>query len=295
MKRLLTAAFTALITVTGSAALAGTVSQPSNRVVVLVDASLSFASRRHAAIDATSALLDTMSSRRLHRWEVAHDTISVISLDALPEVIWQGTLPDLKRSTHVDWEARFTARTDFARCTDVGTGFRLAARLLQGDSRLVHKYLFVFSDLVDEPPMGSARTCRPARRPSLPPEGFPWGSLRDVSTSVFWVPVDQKLAWAAAVGEQGLDDTFHLYSTSESGSVTVVAPPIARVTTTDDDRAAAKAGFLRAGFGALRFAGTAMLGFGLLVALILVVARVTSRPRPSRRGARRRPAGARNP
>jgi hypothetical protein len=280
MKRWIAATLLALCLVSAFAAATLAGSEPCNRVVVILDASASYEGRRQAAIGAITALLDSMARRPKHRWEHSRDTISVVSLDALPEVIWQGTLDDLRSATRADWQRRFDARRDFSRCTDVGAGFRLAARLLAGDPRIVHKYLFAFTDLVNEPPAGSGLTCVPARRPSPAPADFPWSALRDASTSVFWVPVDQKMAWSRSVAEQGLEADFHLYSISESDAAVVQPPPVAQAVVTDDDRVETRRQVAAAGLGLLRGLGWVLLACGALVVLLLVAAQVASRQRP---------------
>ena len=290
MKRVPVVTLAVLIAVQLASGFAAANEHPSNRVVVLVDASLSFRSRSQEAVQATTALLDTMARTRLHRWEVSADSIAVISLDALPEVIWQGTLRDLKNADPAVWQQRFLARRDFSKCTDVGAGFGLAVRLLQGDPRLVHKYLFAFTDLVDEPPAGSVGTCRPAKRPCPPPVGFPWESLRDVSVSVFWVPADEKLEWHRVVAAKGMDETFHLFSTRESGAAVITPPPTARLTTTETDRQERKNQVGAFGVQALKLIVLVVLLGALALGALLIVARRRTAVRPSAGRAPQRPA-----
>jgi hypothetical protein len=213
-----------------------TLPDPSNRVVLLIDASGSYKARQAEAVERAGALLEAMAQTKLHRWEPAADRLILISLDAMPEVLWQGTLQELKQSDRTAWAARFRARKDYANCTDVSAGFRLAAQHLVGDSRYVGKYLFAFTDLIHEPPTTAIGTCRRPTQPSLPSDDFPWAGLADVSVAVFWVPPNQKLAWRRAVEERGLGATFALYTTSESAEVTISPPPRPTVELTEAER-----------------------------------------------------------
>lgn len=205
--------------------------EPFNQVVILIDASGSYHSRQAEALKSATDRLQELAELELKRWEEDLDQITVISLDAVPEVIWHGNLKDLKDSLEptqaggtdpkAAWADRFKTRTDYASCTDVGAAFRLAASHLNGDARYVDKYLIAFTDGIDEPPLASIKNCRPAKHPSLPPDDFPWETLRGVSVSVFWVPPEQKLAWQRTVASHNLSESFSLYTTSESAQVKI--------------------------------------------------------------------------
>jgi hypothetical protein len=238
--------------------------EPHNRVVIVIDGSGSYKARQTEAVERAVTLLDGMAQTKLHRWEPATDHVSLISLDAIPEVLWQGTLQDLKKLDRAAWIGRFRARTDYAHCTDVSAAFRLAAQSLEGDFRSVSKYLFVFSDLIHEPPTTSIAACQRPKRPSLPPEEFPWGALQDVSVAVFWVPPDQKLAWRRVVEEQGLTSSFALHSASESTAVTIAPPPRPTLAVTEADREAERGRYL--GY----FTTLIVIGGGFLALLVLV-------------------------
>ena len=279
-----------LVALMAASDLHATTMQVSNRVVVLVDASLSFRSRVDEAIKATASLLDSMAQVHLHRWDVSRDTITIISLDALPEVVWQGTLRDLKAGDRAAWQKRFLSRGDLSHCTDVGAGFQLAAHELQGDPRLVHKYLFAFTDLINEPPAGSSGGCVPAKRPCPPPAGFPWASLRDVSTSVFWVPVDQKMEWHRAIVQNGVDETFRLFSTSESEAAVITPPPPAHIATTDSEHVQVRSHAIAQGVGVLVWVGGIVLAGMLALIGFLSVSRPGARARQNSTGRPRRPA-----
>jgi hypothetical protein len=251
----------ALVLLLVHVARAQTPEDPHNRVVIIVDGSGSYKARQAEAVERAVTLLEGMAQTKLHRWEPATDSVSLISLDAIPEVLWQGTLQDLKKLDRAAWTGRFRARTDYAKCTDVSAAFRLAAQQLEGDSRSVSKYLFVFSDLIHEPPTTSIAACQRPKRPSLPPNDFPWGALQDVSVAVFWLPPDQKLAWRRVVEEHGLTTNFALYSASESMEVTIATPPRPTLAVTEAERQAERDRYL--GYGT-----TLVKGIGAILGLV---------------------------
>lgn len=207
----------------GSDVLAGVI-QARNEIVIIPDASGSFRNRQEEAIKRSVELLEDIAKQKLHRWEDNKDRVVIISLDALPEVVWAGSLRDLKTASSKSWADRFRARTDYASCTDVGAAFNLATHYLDGSPMEVNRHLFVFSDLINEPPTKSIRHCQPAHHPSPPPDDFPWEKLQGVTVNIFWVPVDQKLTWSKAAEQHGLKDSFALFTPSES-SVTPILPP----------------------------------------------------------------------
>jgi len=213
------------------------------------------------------ALLEKMAETKLRRWEGTGDDITIISLDAIPDVIWRGTLSQLQQEEATRWTARFKARQDYAGCTDVIAAFRLAAGEFARTPEPIGRYLMAFTDLQDEPPTSSPSACKPVTQPG-PPARFPWESLRGVSVAVFWVPIHQKLAWQRVIADQGSDLQVALYSESESGSVEVMAPPKARRVVTEEERAARREQVTdraRAlGGGIIRFG---LYGVGLLIAL----------------------------
>lgn len=290
----------ALVLLLATGARAQTPEEPHNRVVLIIDGSGSYKARQTEAVERAVTLLEGMAQTKLHRWEPATDSLSLISLDAIPEVLWQGTLQDLKKLDRTAWTSRFRARTDYAQCTDVSMAFRLAAQHLEGDPRSISKYLFVFSDLIHEPSMTSIAACQRPKRPSLPPDDFPWGALQEVSVAVFWVPPDQKLAWRRVVEERGLTTNFALYSTSESTEVTIAPPPRPALTVTEAERQAERDRYL--GYGR-----TLLMGMGVilgLVALLLVVLALVGRLRqrngrspqlPTTGNGRPMPMGGRRP
>jgi uncharacterized protein YceK len=244
-----------------------------NEVVVMLDASGTYKKRQAEAIVKTSALLDTISQTKVRRWENAEDKITIITVDAVPEVIWQGTIRDLKAMKQSDWAERFKARTDYEKCTDVEAAFKLVSTHLQGDPQYVNKYVFAFTDLIHEPPAGSIGSCQPPKKPSTPSEEFPWGDFQDVSVSVFWVPPDQKLAWQRAAANHGLVTSFSLYTTSESGQVKISPPPKATPKNAEEEREADRVAYTQSFYSVIKWAVIILMGFGLLVVILLLVAK----------------------
>lgn len=248
-----------------------------NRVVILIDGSLSYRARQGEAVDRAGRLLESMSQQKVHRWEKDTERIVLIALDAVPGVIWEGSLRELKGMEPAAWATRFRARADYARCTDVTSAFRLAAENLEGDARFVKKYLFAFSDMRHEPPTGGVAVCHAAL--SGPSAEFPWEAFRDVSASVFWMPPDQLLIWKRATQAQRLEKSFRLFSDSESGAAEILPPPRAQATQTGEERLENQGKIWSAVWlVALLVVG----GFVLLVAGSVLAGRLrAARPRPA--------------
>lgn len=262
--------------------------QPVNKIVVMVDASGSYRARQAEAVTRAVELLTRVAETQLRRWDAGADQIAVISLDALPEVLWQGNLRDLKAVGAEQWKARFQGRTDYAHCTDVSASLRVALRFLDGDPRYTTRYLFTFSDLIHEPPTQSLRACR---KPVALPGDVPWEELKDVQVHALWVPPDQKLVWNRAAQEHG-HGQFQLYTPSESDQVTITPPPRAELdpATREERRQETRDQALRGLETAGRYWLNGMIGIGGLFGLLLVIALVASRFRRRRRQPVRRPA-----
>jgi hypothetical protein len=260
--------------------------KPGNYVVVMIDRSISFHSRQEDAINKTVKYLEQIANRTIGRWQGQADKIAVIAIDAIPAVLWEGNLQELKKISKEDWTNRFAARTDFERCTDITSAFTLAAeRFANADAQSTSKYLLVFSDLIHEPPISSVSRC--AKPHPAPADDFPWASLEDVSVSVFWLPINQKLIWQRAVQEKGLAGHVSLYSDSESGTVTITAPPKAKRKVSERERAqdAGEYGSLLRSVVVVAIAGAALLAVFVLVFCVIAhtrrsaVARKPAMPR----------------
>src|SRR5437870_1483840 len=121
-------ALRAFITViTGCVIAAGCATEPrptaQNRTVILIDTSLTFTRRFSESVSKTKSLLEQMSKAKLHRWEKGNDHIAIVSVDAIPEALWEGSLAELRAVDTDSLVSKLTARTDYARCTDVGAAF----------------------------------------------------------------------------------------------------------------------------------------------------------------------------
>ena len=213
--------------------------KPFNRVIIGVDASGSYSGRQVEAISKAKGLLDEVAKRLVKRWEQP-DEIIVISIDAIPDVIWRGTTKNLQSADSEVWQAHFLGRGDYALCTDVGAFFRLVAgefAVKVKNSAPTEKYLFVFSDLIDEPPLGSPSQCKRQVSAFETAKDLPWEALKDVSISVFWMPIAQKLAWAKVIQEKGLVSQVNFYSESESAGKLLVPPKPAKRKISDQQKA----------------------------------------------------------
>lgn len=268
---------------------------PFNRIVILVDATDSFKQRRFDAIEQAQRLVQQVSSHRPKRWEAA-DQLVIISLDAIPEVIWKGDASALSKANRGDWVARFKSRADYARCTDVRAAFELALNELEGLPQATGHYLIGFSDLIHEPPLSSPSKCRPPMLPSVLEKDFPWDRLAEVSVAMFWLPPNQKLAWDRAMKENGIVG-YRLFTTSESTAAEVELPRAKQREMSAQDREHLLGRFAE-GLGSLAKLGLAvvvtlaLMTGGVALALRFRNRRVLSGGTPApRRSAGRRVAG----
>ena len=201
--------------------------KPFNRVVIGIDASGSYKGRQADALAKAKDLLDNAAKQRIKRWEQA-DEVIVVSLDAIPEVIWRGTTRELKQTDASVWLTQFRGRSDYAKCTDVAAFFNLAAELFAAPPVPTGKYLVVFSDLKAEPPLDSPGKCKGPIPVAQLVQELPWDAFEDVSTTVFWMPVAQKYTWAKVIQEKGLGLAVKLYSESESAGKQLDPPKPAK-------------------------------------------------------------------
>ena len=204
-------AFAAIIAL-GLGASAQANEPPFNRIGILLDASGSYRERQADAVEKANLLLSGLAERRSKRW-VKPDEIVIISMDASPEVIWRGSPQKLAETDRSEWIARFHGRADYAACTDVARGLNLAADELNAGPVPTARYLFVFSDLIAEPPTRGVSVCAAPR--AVPERDVNWDALKPVSIAAFWLPADQKMVWDATMKTHGLT-TYRLFSISES-------------------------------------------------------------------------------
>jgi len=249
-----------------------------NKVAIIIDGSGSYKDRQTQAVAQAVALLEQMSQTRLRRWEQGGEII-LISLDAMPDVLFRGSLKDLKAIRPDVWVARFKARSDYLRHTDLVAAFELALRHLEGDPRYVSKYLFAFTDLIHDPVGGPA----PKKGKATPPPAeFPFAGLAEVAVTVMWCPYPQKQAWLPVLREQGLTESFRIYTPSESGTITLQEPPKPKLKLSEGEQEAQRAQILSGFQTALRSIGLVLLAILILPALAWLWGRWRG-PRPPRR------------
>jgi len=246
---------------------------PANSIAILIDRSISFHARQQEAVEKSIKLLDEISNKRREGWQGKNDRIALVSLDAMPAVIWEGSLQDLKSLSSEEWTQRFAARSDLDKCTDISGAFTIASNwLARANAEGASKYIIAFTDLLSEPPLNSASHC--AKPHPAPGADFPWASLQTVSVSVFWLPPDQKLVWERAARERGLSDHFALYSDSESGAVVLAAPPEATRAISEGERAQAAQQFQAQ---AKTAGGLVLASVGGIILLVIVMAVIARR------------------
>jgi hypothetical protein len=265
--------------------------ETSLRIAIVLDRSGTYRGQSDQAVHKATQLLERLAQTRVHRWEAGNDRIVVISLDALPEVLWRGTLEQLRLLDHAAWNERLAARRDFEHCTDVAAAFDLAARELDTDAAFADRYIFAFTDLIDEPPGASVRSCKTAMH--HPSAAFPWTRLASTSVSVFWVPADQVLRWRRAASDRGLEATFVLHSVSESATVSIPPLPRPKIVIDPAEQAENRARFLGYGAQAAKALGyIALGGAGLVVGLVVATRLGRGRRRTPKRAARHGAAAA---
>lgn len=237
-----------------------------NRIVVMLDASGTFKDRRMEAVQKAEELVGKISAAKSKRYE-GKDEVIIISLDSIPETIWSGTKEQLSNETPQYWKQRFNARSDYMNCTDIENGFILAAQELHKDPQATNLYLFAFTDLINEPPAGSATKCQPVTLPSLPSAEFPWDVFADVETHVLWTPINQKQAWFEAVNAAKLGANFHIHSGSESSVIELNAPPKARHIMSEEERIEGK-GKIQGFFKGIGKTALYVVGGGVLILVL---------------------------
>jgi len=249
-----------------------------NRVVVVIDSSGSFAPRAPQAVEKVVRLLDDYAARKERRTRSRHsDEISVIALDAAPEVIFTGTLAELRKIDRKGWIARFNARREFGACTDVVAAFNLAVEVLGKAPAADGTYLFGFSDLIDEPavslPEGRGRMkCRSARYAPAP--DFPWPALAEMQTRVYlsWLPSTQAVRWQQKVREEGLAETVKVLSEAETPVQALLAPPPARKVLSSEEKELKQAVYVEGASSLMSLVGYVMLLLGGLFVLLIGLA-----------------------
>jgi len=251
--------------------------KPANHIAILIDGSKTFDRRRGEAVQRAQELIDKIAEKPGRRHQGANDSVTVIAIDAMPSVLWRGTLDELRSADREVGLRRFAARSDYSFCTDVDGAFRLATEELGPSSPQIHKYVFVFSDLQHEPPSDSLRRCQKPRVGGA--DSFPWSGIEDASISVLWTPPGQKLAWQREIDTRGLSKSFHVYVDSESAELVPAPPPVARRVITEQERQQTK-DLVNSAVGlALKIVLAVVLLSAIVIGLILMAARRRQRVR----------------
>lgn len=213
------------------------------QILVLIDSSGSFARKKDEAISKVSQLLDSLvRQNESNRLSDSIDHVSIISIDAIPEVIWEGNIRKLKKTGRKEWAEYFSGRKDYAGCTDVWGAFELAGKIINAELEKIQKtekYIFIFSDLLHEAPKAKqpdfTRISSCERPKNLPDkDSIQWEQFKESSLTFFWVPAGQKFLWRKILKEHDL--TFKLYTNSESGFVKIQPPPKVRKQLTAEEK-----------------------------------------------------------
>lgn len=265
----------ALMLATGSTSSASEGS-PFSRVVIILDASGTFRGRISEALLKVQELVAALESQRTTRRDTP-DEIYILRLDGAPKVIWAGNRLQLDQLTPEMLQAAFGPAT-IPDCTDVGAAFNLAQFKLDAAPAPMGKYIFAFSDLLDEPVSSGGRKCVPLARPSLPPRSVDWKRLSDVSILGLWVDDREIRAWSETLG---IPKNIKLLDEAQSRNSTVAAIPKATRKLTESDLAIAKQSVA----STLWNAGVVILALG---ATVIVVGMLGTRAARARK--RRQPA-----
>jgi hypothetical protein len=247
--------------------------KPANHIAILIDGSKTFERRRGDAVARAQELIGKIAEKPGRRHQGANDMVAVIAIDAMPSVLWRGTLSELRNTDREGWLRRFAARSDYSSCTDVDSAFRLAIEELGPSSPQIHKYVFVFSDLQHEPPTDSLRRCEKPRIGAA--DSFPWSGIEDASVSVLWTPPGQKLAWQRAIDSRGLSKSFLVYVDSESAEIVPAPPPVAKRVVTEQERRQTQDRLA----SALGLGLKIVLGFVLLIVIVIGAVAIAARRR----------------
>lgn len=237
--------------------------KPFNRVAVIIDSSGTFRNHQYEALQKMQGLMEKIAEKKDRRYQEP-DEIYLISLDSRPEVIWYGKKHQLEQLTEERLSAILGARRTYNNCTDITKAFNLASQKLNREPSPAAKWLFVFSDLIDEPPV-SGNGCKAPSRPSFPPDSIRWDTLIDGNTSigVFWAPDVQIQAWETSLSDLGANIRF--YNAAEAQNADLPTPPKARFKMTEEERTE-KIEKIK-GFGA----GLGGLGLGVLKYGVIII------------------------
>jgi len=232
---------------------------------MVIDSSGSFKGHQYEAIKKVGGLLKKIGEKKERRYE-AIDEIYIVSLDARSEVIWAGNRQQLDQLTEKLIAELFGKREGCLYATDIAGAFNLAAHKLDREPMPTDKWLFVFSDLIDEPPLPGNKS-QPPENPSPPSSQIRWDRLADTSISIFWTPDQQIMVWEDTLTGKGLSLKF--YDEAEALNIELAPPPKARKEMTKEERIVAKER-IRDGIDIAKAMGIKML-CGLAIFIIAVI------------------------
>lgn len=258
------------------------------RIAIAIDRTISFAGDGGAQVTQAEEQVTRFirglgaDGRSLRRWEEDSDRVSLVAIDAAPEILLTTGLRSLQQAAG-SWRQRFASREAYARCTDVVGAVQQALRAFEGATPTTRRYLYLYSDLVNEPARGSSlRRCQhPVQGP---PEGFPWEALQGVEVSAFGVPPAAKRRWIAAAEAHGLRDSFHVYDPSEWTAFELHVPRRAAAPIDPEAQRQRREEVLGKGRSALLVGDVvAVLGIFALTAIAVMARLLRGRPRAARR------------
>jgi hypothetical protein len=243
---------------------------PFNRIVIILDASGTFRKRVGEALPKIQGLVAGIEGERTTRYD-AQDEILIISLNGHPSVIWAGYKDQLDQLTEQQLQDAFgvTPKPD---CTDVGYALNLAGFKLNAAPPPTAKYLFAFTDLLNEPVTKDGKSCLPLSRPSLPPRSVEWDSLADASMTFFWVSDVEIRGWEQVLAPKHLN--LKMLDEAASRNANIESVPKAKRKISAQEQQQAQEGFRRLGVVVAIVAG-AVIGLVVLmgVALSLIARR----------------------
>lgn len=227
-------------------------SQGQVHLIVALDFSDTAKARASADVDVVRSMLKRLVAKRprdgRHR-PTARVVISIVSIDALTEVVWSGT--ELSAGERDDgwWNAVVAERQSYGRCTSLANMWTKVSELVRRAGRCDRVELLIFSDLIaEEGKGGSAKTCAP---PQVgPSSNVPWNDLARIDVMrVYGVPSSVKAAWGPALRQHRLEDVTKMYPGGDPAGHPPVLTPAESCPPGSDDQATANTLFKRIGIG----------------------------------------------
>lgn len=269
--------------------------KPFNRVVVLLDASLTMMKPDpslggkvpfNESLRMLQDYFIKAAEQKGRRWEVL-DEYHIVAVDAHSQEVWHGDRKALAALTPEELSRIFATRKQFSGCTNIGAAFEEATGLFDKEPQPSGKFLLSFSDLLNEPPTGGYSKC--AAPSGLPPE-TDWGRLSDVSMSFYWVSSNFRYQpdqhWQEALRKAGFNDVpFSNAAQTVSRGITLNPPPRARRSVSEDEMAESRERIESAKSWALWVVVLGAAAVGLFFGCAFIFSKRTQRRRPAARRA----------